>query len=51
MHEKNMVSPGADDANFNAILWIPASEAIKDVDIVAGIEVVDSSFTVNFKGI
>jgi hypothetical protein len=42
-----MVGTGADDAHANTVLLVPASIAIDNVDTVAGVEVVDSTLTVD----
>lgn len=42
-----MVGTRADDAHVDPVAFIPASEAIDDVDAVAGVEVVDSAFSVD----
>lgn len=46
-HEEGMIGTGADDANAYPVLLIPASVSIDDVDAVAGVEVVDSTLTVD----
>jgi len=42
-----MIGTGADDSNADAVPLVPASEAIDNVDTVPGIQVVDSSFSVD----
>ena len=42
-----MVGTGADNANVDAVSLVPAGEAIDDVDSVAGVEVVNGTFTVD----
>lgn len=51
VHEQSVVGTGADDANLDAVLGVPASKAVKDVDVVAGVEVVDGALTVDLKGV
>ena len=46
-HEESMVGTGADNADVDAVLLVPASIAIYDVDSISGIEVVDGSFSVD----
>jgi len=43
-----MVGAGADDADADAILFVPAGIAIDDVDAVPGVEVIDGTLTINF---
>ena len=40
MHEKRVIRPGADDADLNAILRVPARETVEAVKEVAGVEVI-----------
>lgn len=47
-HEEGMVGAGADDADADAVLFIPAGVAIDDVDAVARVEVVDGALAVDF---
>jgi hypothetical protein len=42
-----MIGTSADNPDANPIALIPASEAIDDVDAVAGIQVVNSTFSVD----
>ena len=42
-----MVGASADDADADAVSLIPAGIAIDDVDAVSGVEVVDSTFSVD----
>lgn len=42
-----MVGTSADDTNANPVALVPAGEAIDDVDAVPGVEVVDSTLTVD----
>lgn len=46
-HEESMVGTSADDSNSDSVLLIPAGETIDNVDSVAGVEVIDSTFAVN----
>lgn len=47
-HEESMVGTRADDTDLDAVLLVPAGVAIDDVDAVAGVEVIDSTFAVDF---
>jgi hypothetical protein len=42
-----MVGASADDTDADTVLLVPAGVAIDDVDAVAGVEVVDSTFAVD----
>jgi hypothetical protein len=42
-----MVGTGADNADADAVLLIPAGVAIDNVDAVAGVEIVDGTLTVD----
>lgn len=46
-HEQGMVGTGADNADLDTVAFIPAGKAIDDVNPFAGVEVVDSTFSVN----
>jgi hypothetical protein len=46
-HEEGVVGAGADDAHADPVLLIPAGVTVDDVDAVAGVEVVDSTLTVD----
>ena len=46
-HEESMVGTSADDADAYPVALVPAGESIDDVDAVAGVEVVDSTLTVD----
>lgn len=43
-----MVSSGTDNAYANAVAFIPSGIAINNVDAVSSIEIVDSTFPVDF---
>jgi hypothetical protein len=51
VHEEGVVGAGTDDADLDAVLGIPAGEAVKDIDEVAGVEVVDRALAVDFEGV
>jgi hypothetical protein len=46
-HEQGVVGASADNANANTVALIPASITIDDIDAVTGVEVVDSTLTVD----
>lgn len=46
-HEEGMVGTSADNTDADAVSLIPAGETINDIDTVAGVEVVDSTLTVD----
>lgn len=46
-HEESMVGTSADDTDADTVLLVPAGVSINNVDAVAGVEVVDSTFAVD----
>jgi hypothetical protein len=46
-HEESVVSTSADNANADAVALVPSSVTINDVDAVTGVEVIDSTLTVD----
>lgn len=46
-HEESMVGTGADDSDADAVLLVPAGETIDNIDTASGVEVVDSTLTVD----
>lgn len=46
-HEESMVGASADDSDLDAVLLIPAGETIDNIDAASGVEVVDSTFSVD----
>lgn len=46
-HEESMVGTSADNTDVDAVTLVPAGETIDNVDTVAGVEVVDSTLTVD----
>jgi hypothetical protein len=46
-HEQGVVGASADNADANTVALIPASIAVNDIDAVTGVEVVDSTLTVD----
>ena len=47
MHEQRVVGPRADDADLDAILRVPAGEAVEAIEPVARVEVVDRALAVD----
>lgn len=46
-HEESMVGAGADNTDADAVSLVPAGEAIDNVDAFPGVQVVDSTLTVD----
>jgi hypothetical protein len=46
-HEQGVVGASADNANANTVALVPASVTIDDIDAVTGVQVVDSTLTVD----
>lgn len=46
-HEESMVSASADDTHAYPVALIPSRKAINNIDAVPGVEVVDSTLTVD----
>lgn len=46
-HEESMVGAGADNTDTDAVLLVPAGVTVDDVDAIPGVEVVDSTLTVD----
>jgi hypothetical protein len=42
-----MVGTSADNSDSDAVLLVPAGETIDDINTASGVEVVDSTFTVD----
>ena len=51
VHEQGMVGTSADDPDLDAVLGIPACKAVKDIDHVACIEIVNGTFAVDFESV
>ena len=49
VHEQRVIGPRADHANLDAILRVPAGEAVEAVQALAGVEVVLGAFAVDRK--
>jgi hypothetical protein len=47
--KSTMIGTGTDDTHFDAILWIPSSISVKDVDTLAGLQIIDRTLPVDHK--
>ena len=50
-HEQGVVSPGGDDSDFDPVLGVPTGETVEHVNVFSGVQVVDSSFTVDLESV
>ncbi len=50
-HEEGVVGAGADDADLDSVLRVPACKGVDDVNLVTSVEVVLGSFAVDLKGV
>ena len=46
-HEEGMIGAGADDAHLDAVLLVPAREAIDNVDTIPSVEVVNGALAID----
>lgn len=46
-HEQGMVGTGTDDTDIDTVALVPAGKTVNDVDAIPGVEVVDSTLTVD----
>ena len=46
VHEKGMISASANHANLDAIFRIPTSKSVDDVEVIASVQIIDSTRTV-----
>lgn len=46
-----MVSPGADDADLDAVKRVVAGETVEDVDVLTRVQEVDGTLTVDLKSV
>lgn len=46
-----MVGSRANNADFDAVFWVPACITIKDIDKIPSVEVVDGTLAVDFEGV
>ena len=51
VHEERVIRPRADDAHLDAILRVPAGEAIEAVEPLARVEVVEGALAIDFEGV
>jgi hypothetical protein len=42
-----MVGAGADNSDLDTVLLVPAGKTVNDIDTASGVEVVDSTFSVD----
>jgi hypothetical protein len=50
-HEESMVSACTDDADLDAVLWVPSCKTVENVNKLAGVEVVDGTLAVDLEGV
>jgi hypothetical protein len=50
-HEQSVVSPGGNDSDLDPVLGVPTGETVKHVNVFSGVQVVDSSFTVDLESV
>lgn len=50
-HEEGVVGSGRNNSDLDPVFGIPTGETVKDIDIFSGVEVVDSSFSVNLESV
>lgn len=48
-HEQNMIGTRRNHTNLFAILWIPTSKAVKDIQTRMRVEIIDGTFSVDEK--
>ena len=51
VHEERVIRPRADDADLDAILRVPAGEAVEAVEPLAGVEVIERALAVDLEGV
>ena len=51
VHEERVIGPRADDADLDAILRVPAREAVEAVEPLARVEVIERALAVDFEGV
>ena len=47
-HEEGMIRSGANDANVDAIPFVPSCKTVDDVNSIPGVKVVDSALSIDF---
>jgi hypothetical protein len=51
VHEKRVIWPRTDDADLDAILWVPTREAVETVESLACVEVIERALAVDLEGV
>ncbi len=51
VHEQGVIRPRADDADLDAVLGIPAGEAVEAIEPLARVEVVERALAVDLEGV
>ena len=51
VHEERVIRPRADDADLDAILRIPAGEAVEAIEPLARVEIVERALAVDLEGV
>ena len=46
-----MVCTRADNSDLDAVFRLPSSEAVKDVDVVASVQIINGTLSVDFEGV
>jgi hypothetical protein len=49
VHEERVIRPRADDADLDAILRVPAGEAVEAVKALLGVEIIERALAVDTK--
>jgi hypothetical protein len=50
-HEQGVVCSGGNDSDLDPVFWVPAGISVKDIDVLPGVEVINSSFTVDLESV
>ena len=50
MHEERVIRPRADDAHLDAILRVPAREAVEAIEPLARVQIIERALAVDLKG-
>lgn len=46
-HEQSVIGARADDSDIDPVALVPSRVAVDDIDAVSGVQIVDSTFTVD----
>lgn len=46
-HEQSMIGTSANDSDPDAVLLVPSCKPVDNVDTISGVEVIDSTFTID----